>query len=447
MAFYYTLMRGWVLFGDSEPWLLSLSALFGVLAIPAVYLLGKRFMSWKVGLIAAALLAVHSSHLRYSEQLRSYSLWVLLVVVSTYCFLALIENPNRKSLWVLYIVLALLVIYTQVFGIFLLAAQWLSVIPQIKRLGLGKILLTFAAIGILSAPMAFVMVTENKGQLDWVPRLSMGGMWEVFRNLVGTDVLGSHDLFAIVVLTALYVIAWIFALSVLFRAPNDLGGEPGSKQVITVLAWSLIFPFVAMTAISFAKPVLYPRYLLMSVPAAVLLAGQGLVMIGRQGSRGRIVLPAALAAMLALAFLGVHRFDSEIGDSGNDYRGLSNYILEHKQPGDAVILYNFAGGWAFDYYTRRYSELGGQGAAPTILFPLTFERNSLIHRTDPYRRVWVALAQEIPTPDSIANYELLHTTLGQGRFHLAEQKEFLGTTMFPGEDVAIHLSLYSSVPQ
>src|SRR5580704_9742540 len=42
MAFYYFLLRGWVLLGDSEVWLQGLSALLGVLTIPAVYALGKR---------------------------------------------------------------------------------------------------------------------------------------------------------------------------------------------------------------------------------------------------------------------------------------------------------------------------------------------------------------------------------------------------------------------
>src|SRR5271170_7645599 len=45
MAFYYTLLRGWLLGGDSEVWLQSLSALFGVMTIPAVYALGNRFLS------------------------------------------------------------------------------------------------------------------------------------------------------------------------------------------------------------------------------------------------------------------------------------------------------------------------------------------------------------------------------------------------------------------
>src|SRR5580704_366809 len=184
MAFYYLLLRGWVLFGDSEAWLQGLSALFGVLTIPAVYELGKRFLDRNVGLVAAALLAVNSSHVGYSENVRCYSLWLLLTVLSTYCFLALLESPQRKALWLLYILCAVLLIYTQVFGVFFLGAQWLAVAFRIRRLGIWKILTTLVAIGILSVPMAIVILTQNKGQLAWIPPVSLAGFWKVFRSIV-----------------------------------------------------------------------------------------------------------------------------------------------------------------------------------------------------------------------------------------------------------------------
>src|SRR5919108_234466 len=37
MALYYLLMRGWIHVGHGEAWLRALSAIFGVLAIPAIY--------------------------------------------------------------------------------------------------------------------------------------------------------------------------------------------------------------------------------------------------------------------------------------------------------------------------------------------------------------------------------------------------------------------------
>jgi len=443
MAFYYFLLRGWVLLGDSEVWLQGLSALLGVLTIPAVYALGKRFLSRNVGLVAATLLAVNSSHISHSEQLRSYSLWVLLAVLLTYSFLILIESPHRKALWLLYILLAVLLFYTQVFGIFLLCAHWLAVMPRIRRLGVRKILLTFAAIGILCAPMAVVMLTQNKGQLDWVPPVSIAGFWEVFRNIVGTDALGRHDLAATVLLTALYVVAWIVAIWGIFRSGNDRTGHATARTTVSVLFWSLVFPIVAISALSFVKPVLYPRYLLMCVPAAVLLAGQGLVTMEQRVTRGRLVFSTALLAMIVLALFGAHRFDTELRTSGNDWRSVSNYILEHQEPGDAIIFYTFGGNWTWEYYVRRKREAGGNGPTPTTLFPLSFDRASIEKRTAPYRRVWLVLQQDIPTSQSDANTALLVGTV-QEHFRQVEEREFTGVSMFPGLDASIHLALYTT---
>src|SRR5438477_4734179 len=56
---YYLLLRAWIHLGNSEAWLRSLSALFGIATVPAVYLLGSRLFSTRVGLLSAALLAVH----------------------------------------------------------------------------------------------------------------------------------------------------------------------------------------------------------------------------------------------------------------------------------------------------------------------------------------------------------------------------------------------------
>jgi hypothetical protein len=147
--------------------------------------------------------------------------------------------------------------------------------------------------------------------------------------------------------------------------------------------------------------------------------------------------------MMALALLGVHRFDAQTPAAGNDWRGVSNYILQHKEPGDAVIFYNFSGGWAFDYYARLYRERGGQGAAPPVLFPLTFERSSLDRRLPPYHRIWLVLQQTMPSPVSNANDELLRETL-QSRYRLATAIEFAAKPMFPNENVTIHFSLYAA---
>ena len=74
MTLYYFLLREWIHLGDSEFMVRSLSVLFSVLTIPAMYGLGKGLFDRATGLTAAALLSVHSFHILWSQQARSYSL-------------------------------------------------------------------------------------------------------------------------------------------------------------------------------------------------------------------------------------------------------------------------------------------------------------------------------------------------------------------------------------
>ncbi len=56
------------LLGDLNPWTLRLtSALFGILAIPAVYLLTRLLFDWRTALVAAILLAGYELHLHFSR--------------------------------------------------------------------------------------------------------------------------------------------------------------------------------------------------------------------------------------------------------------------------------------------------------------------------------------------------------------------------------------------
>src|ERR1700730_15838989 len=442
MAFYYTLLRGWLLLGDSDAWLQCLSALIGVITIPAVYVVGSRFLSRNAGLIAAALLAIHSFHIGRSEQVRSYSLLTFLIILSTYSFLALLDSPNNKRLWILYVVFSALAFYAQTFTVFVLGGQWLALGPgRIKRLGVLNFLLAGAAIAMLSVPLLAVMVLQNKGQLDWVLRLSFAGFINVLWAIVGADILALHSSVGSALLLTLYGVAWIFAVWGLFRAKRS-GIEARLATTVWVMVWSFAFPLVVMTAISLLKPILYPRYLLMCVPSAVLLAGQGIVTIERYVARGRRVSFAILLLMMSLSLAGTNQFDRMLRTSGLDWRGVTKYILSHREADDVVIFYTFGGNWTWDYYVGQERKAGDNRSTPTTLFPLSFDAASIANRTASYRRVWLALQQDIPNPQSDANTALFVRTMGE-HFRLVEEKEFGGESIYPGENVSIRLALYA----
>lgn len=74
------LLHNWIrLFGIEEFSVRYLSAILGVLAIAAIYLLGKTVFNVRVGIVSAFLLTVSSLHILQSRESRMYPLVALLI--------------------------------------------------------------------------------------------------------------------------------------------------------------------------------------------------------------------------------------------------------------------------------------------------------------------------------------------------------------------------------
>jgi len=86
--FYYIILHygGIKLFGTSEFAVRFPSLIFGVLAIPMIYLLGRRLFNEEVGLISALILAISPFNVEYSQEARMYSLLLFLALLSMYFF-------------------------------------------------------------------------------------------------------------------------------------------------------------------------------------------------------------------------------------------------------------------------------------------------------------------------------------------------------------------------
>ncbi len=129
----YTLMlHFWIrLFGESETAVRTLSALFGTLTIPLIYLFtsallraGGTTRRWAegVGVLAAAVLTIAPFHIWYSQEAKMYALVVFATLGSMYAFvLALEQNTPRR--WVVYVIITLLALYAHGMAVLILLAQ------------------------------------------------------------------------------------------------------------------------------------------------------------------------------------------------------------------------------------------------------------------------------------------------------------------------------------
>ncbi|MGP0129580.1 MAG: glycosyltransferase family 39 protein [cyanobacterium endosymbiont of Rhopalodia musculus] len=192
---YFVLVHLWVkLFpplGEYvDVWVMrSLSALLGILSIPAIYFLGGvAFRSQRVGQISAALMAVSPYGIFLAQEARHYTLAILFVIASLTCFTFSINILFSKKILPLWLVITWIFIngiglsVHYFFGITLLA-EGITIIFLIYRFyqqkkdgmsfisrNLIRIVLVF--IGAISAGLTWMAIIIPKGygngMITWV---------------------------------------------------------------------------------------------------------------------------------------------------------------------------------------------------------------------------------------------------------------------------------------
>ena len=98
MAFYYLVLHWWLaLVHPSDFTIRLLSVIFSVAALPVLYVLASKLFDESVGVAAALLLAVSPPFVSYSQEARSYSLAILLSLVSWSSFIDCAREPTRLA--------------------------------------------------------------------------------------------------------------------------------------------------------------------------------------------------------------------------------------------------------------------------------------------------------------------------------------------------------------
>jgi mannosyltransferase len=397
MALYYVLLRGWVrLFGESETAVRSLSAIFGLLCIPAIYGLAFRVYDRRVASISAVLLSVNTFYIQYAQESRSYSLLLLLSIASSYFFIRGIREPSLR-IWSAYTIASAaafyshiyssLLIFTHILSLFLLGRAHSVRLPAVASLGVT---------GILVLPLGLLL--SGQTALDWLHLPSAHDLLKAAKRATGD---GGKDLLT------LYVGLCIWGGVATLR---NFDRQWRSSLFLSI--W-LILPVGISLAFSYAvKPVFHVRYLIISLPALVILAAVGLV------HARPTILRLALVLLLTttISSKSLPRWYSE---TGSDWRGAVDYVLSEAQLGDKIAFdppYNHI---AFDYYLRRKraQEKAPEPISPAV-DPIKSERPEtlldLFRRDVATARIWVISSDDKAWLGVETQSHLVHTHSVEG---------------------------------
>ncbi|MGF1938699.1 MAG: glycosyltransferase family 39 protein [Nostoc sp. ChiQUE02] len=172
LPLYILLTRFWVeWFGDSVAVTRSFSAFISLLTFPCLYWLClELFESSLVGWIAIGLVAISPIHLVYAQEVRSYSLWIVAILISSVALLRAMRLKTKLS-WCIYTATLILGFYTHLFFTLVAFAQGIYVIT-IERFRLSKTsisyLLSSLAGFITFVPWIWVIITNPQPEaVDW----------------------------------------------------------------------------------------------------------------------------------------------------------------------------------------------------------------------------------------------------------------------------------------
>ena len=355
---YYFLLHFWTsALGTTEFTARSLSALVGTALVALTYLLGRRLLNRKTGLLAAFLAAISPFQIHYSQEARMYMLASLLGAISVLAFLMALEGMEKgKSallplcLWVATSGLGLYTHYSFPVVIALENVVYLAWLlrapPGLRR---GRAVLAWA----LAQTLAVLLY------LPWLPiayrRLTA---WPTPARPLSTP---SASLAALRLLSLGHCsqhLTWAlpgFALLVLLGLRPFESRKRRLAEYLLLLLY-LFAPFLMMLAFSLFKPA-YFKFLLISSPAFCLVLGRGAIIpFGRpEGVKRPLVMAwslAVLAFLTASSAFSLYGYYFDPRCARDDYRGIARYIEAAAGAQDAVLL-NAPGQYEiFAYYYR-----------------------------------------------------------------------------------------------
>ncbi len=427
MSLYYLLLRGWLHFGSSPFFIRSLSVLASLATLPALYWLAGRLFDRRVGVIAVALMSCNAYSIRYAQEARSYSLLVLLAVLSSGFFVTCLREPSRHNRHA-YVCTSVLAVYAHFYALLLIGAQWLSVKGMRGQQEIapvsGAMRRSWIFIGIAVLPLLIFVAKTGAGPIRWIWRPGFHDVLNYWAHLAGNAGLPLLLLYAAACLAALLPLrAGLLAL------------RPGWEvwRLQFLLIW-LLCPVVLTLLLSLVRPVFLARYFIFCLPALIILAAAGLASLRKSWMQA-----VCLAAMLLLSLQGTFSYyqgDFDVERDGSE--ASTNYIYDHARPGDAILFHIAEARFPYEFFAalRRPQDSSGNPApGPEIIFPRHGDRldyrdvtgkptPELLHSlAGRYPRVWVVLMSNGTPGNPDTTTLILNQTLSES-FRQIERVQF-----------------------
>jgi len=332
-------------FGNNEFMARLPSAIFGMLAIPLIYMLGKQLYNRNVGLLSAFLLSFWPYHVWYSQEARMYSLFFLLTTASMIVFNKLLLKGTKK-LWNAYLAVTMLGCYTHFYFIFVIGIQIFYAIymrawklPKWTKQNLLILAGTMFLTSILIIPFiqgAINMILSGPGlSIPW--GLEAHNFWfETFSYL-------SIGLFGMLFALPLFTVGLYFSLKSSYRASGVLVG-----------LWIFVPTLLLFVLTVLLRPLTGNRYLIYIMPAYVIMLSHGLLTASAKLKPHLPKKQTLIAFYFATVIFGTLAAPTILFmplTPREDWRACVAQLNENVGPNEAILCYPTFISMCLDYYS------------------------------------------------------------------------------------------------
>jgi hypothetical protein len=400
------------------------SLFFGVLVVALLYLLGKTMAMPRVGVIASLLGGISPFLIYYSQEARTYALWLFLSLLSVYLLLKVLHCPERLREWLFYLGVTTLALYTHYFSVFLLPWGAIALLREAVRgrrwqLLLGGVAGQLFALALCVPLIGFARTSTVDRYGFWRSPLStLQVVVDLWYNVTSGGNLPFDQ--------ALPAMGFLAVLAIM----GLLMFRPAWNGILIALYFAI--PVLGMLALSMWRELYVARYLAIVVPGVYLLVAQGLDRIWAASTSFRLFLKVG-GLLLLVCSVGVvacswgqalHNYHFSPQYTRDDFRSAAQFISAHEGESDVIVM---SGGGIFTAFLPYYD-----GPLPWMDLPSFGEwldeeqvvegLNSLLGERGG-GRVWLVLSgNEITDPQNLIVAHLW--TYG----HIVQAETFPGRT-------------------
>ncbi len=431
MALYYLFLRGWVFFGHGEAALRSLSVIAAVGALAVVIMVTRDLFGQKAALICGLLLAVDPLFVEFAQDVRGYSLCLVLVSASSFLFIRGIQKPLSQPwvTWTGYTLVTVLAAYTNFWAALvpLSHAVSLAFLPN-RSIPWRKLAPTWGAVLVLLVPLALLIRATDSSGVDWAAGSSAGHILTRIRDAVPHVLL---DLGAVVLMVGLFVVVLLVR-----RHQTLLAAFERNWAWLFALCW-LGVPLAAVILLSVVyKPLLVIRYLMVCVPPAAILVG-AIVARATDSSLpvGRLKrLAATIGGVMILGASSIATVMWYNSAGSQDWRSTVAYVGNASRPGDGVLFVAPYVRIPFEWYVGQEPPWSAKvhPVYPSLTWgvdPLRFDlyvsvsERAVAQAALRYQRVWLVLCDQKYTPQQL---HAVTAGLHRDGFGVTHTKSFKG---------------------